>query len=243
MNLNRVHYWHSNSSGHDGTGWGIREKGWGQTEAVMQEAADKGITKVINRGPEGDDGKYPLDFYVPDSVSPFLKAKPIRDHVDNVYDKLGFKSYIPYFGSLSHDISMRNAAESNDGPNWRWMFDETTRPWERCSTWSFDHIGAHGLPGTPSYYALRLEQSMGRIIYGEPHGEGIDENLLIDGNELDGCIVLDEHWRKAWKKVEFREKFKGHVIRIVKSNLDDARRILNESDHDVAITVKLMRQL
>ena len=239
IDLARTYYWHSNSSGADGTGWGVRTHGWGGTEGAIQKALDRGITRVINRGPEGDDGNWPLDFYVPDSVSPHLKAEPIRDHTKRVY-AMGVVEYIPYFGSLSHDSSMAQAGALA----WRWRYDETTRPWAACSAWAFDHIGAHGTPGTPAYYALRLEQALGRTIYGEPHGDGIDSDLDQIGDELDGCIVLDTHWRSAWKKAEFRERWKGDVIRILRDDntLDEAKAILDEG-HKVALSWGLMNKL
>jgi hypothetical protein len=172
-----------------------------------------------------------------------LKADAIRKHVDAVFYDIGADEYIPYFGSLKHDKNMAEDARGGNALLWRWKYDETTRPWHRCKSWAFDHIGAYGTMGTPAYHALRLEQALGRKVYGEPHGDGIDSNLDQIGDELDGCIVMNTYWRSAWKQAEFREKWSGDVIRIVSNGtLDDVQAILDDG-HKAALTWGLMNKL
>lgn len=235
IDLTRVHYWHSNSStGKAGAGWGLWRSGWGGTLSAIKTARDLGITSTIIRGPEGDaDGVYPLDFYLPTSLSRWLGVRAVRKLMADAR-KIGV-SVSPYFGSLPESKDMKAHVENGEAGAWLWKVHETLRPWldGGAASLMFDHVGVHGGPDDPSYYLLRTLQRLGVTVCGEPHGEPV--------YGLDGVIVNDEHWRRAWKKADFRDQFIGRVIRIT-SSLDDVQAILDDG-HEAAVTWRVINQM
>lgn len=232
IDVSRVHYWHTNSStGGPGAGWGLWLNGWGGTLDAIKVAGSVGIHQTIIRGPEGDvDGVWPLDFYVPSAASRWIHAGAVRRFVEQAGGNI-----MPYFGSLPQSPDMREIVEAGDAGGWLWRVMETIKPWldAGCKSLAFDHVGEHGGPDDPSYWTLRALQRFGLTIFGEPHGDGCVG--------LDGVVVNDEHWRSAWKKADFREQFKGRVIRIT-SDLDAVQAILDDG-HEAAVTWGVIREM
>ena len=236
IDSSRVYHWFSISNGRAGPsrGWNVDIDGWDGIIAKCKENYELyGLTTSLLRGPEGDDGAYPLDFYVPTSVSKHYSAGSIRDFCGRIKDA-GLE-VVPYFGSLTHDSKM--AAAVADPGAWDWMASETVRPWidGGCRALSFDHVGAYAIKPCPAWGYLRYLQSFGGLtIYGEPHGGGVDD-LTVAGDELEGCVVENVHWIKAWKKHEFRERFEGDVIRIMSwGSREELEQILADG-HRVAV--------
>lgn len=232
MNVQRIWYWHTNSSGLDGSSWGIWRDGWAGSLMAIQRALDAGIDKVIIRGPEGDtDQAWPLDFYVPSTFNRWLKAAEVRKFCRKVTE-MGMTRSMMYHGSLPKDLTMEPLEKAGDVGGWLWRVLETIRPaldagWNDIA---FDHVGAHAPEGSPSYHMLRTIQAMGVNVYGEPHGDPI--------YGLHGCVVEDPHWRRSDgnpEKKRFRENYTGHVIRLVRT-ADEGKQVLDESDHDIALT-------
>ena len=238
IDLSRTYYWHSNSSGSDGAGWGIWRNGWSGSLSAVQTALDAGINKLIVRGPEGDtDRAWPLDFYVPSTFSRRLKAAEVRKFCRHVTE-MGMVRSMMYHGSLPHDRTMKPLQDAGNVGAWLWRVLETIRPsldagWKDIA---FDHVGAYGGQGTPSYHMLRTIQGLGVNVYGEPHGDPI--------YGLHGCVVTDEHWQRANsdEKLRFRDNYTGHVIRICYT-MDQAKAVLDESDHSAALTWRAVNEL
>jgi hypothetical protein len=223
-----------------GAGWSLWTSGWKDSLRVFRHAQSVGINRIMIRGPEGQIEGWPLDFYMPSRFSKHIRSNSTRAMLDECH-AMGLQ-IIPYFGSLSFDAAMMADDANQDAAGWIWKFLETIRPWTDagCKELAFDHIGAHGLPTTPEYHALRLLQQFGIKVYGEPHGDGIG-NLQTGHDLLDGVVVTWQHWTHAQAKYPFVERWKKPVVAIA-GTMDDVVAIRN-AGYTPAINYRELMQL
>lgn len=231
------------SRGESRGGFGVDDRGWGPVVDLAMQTRDEGFAGVWLRGPYGDDGTPPLDYGPPagERAAAYEPRAIVTAWAPAIAAGLRLHAYM---GSLPRDPRMVMLAESGRWSEWIAEAAAAVTPWHWAGVddFCFDHVGGdpesdgtHGDPGTPTWHMLRLLQSLGMgRVWGEPHGPGTVG--------LDGVLAVDDHWRQAHRKTEFRAGWaEGRVVRVC-STLAEAEGCLGDG-HTPALTWGLYREV